>query len=227
MPPPAAHEDTGPIETGPRETGPRETGHRETGSDRIGGIVLSGGSAARIQGADKATLELAGATLLDHVLAALDTVEDVVVVGERVRTGRLVTFLREHPPLGGPAAGILAGLDGFSRAPALVVVLAVDMPLVSRATVRRLVQAAGDVDGVDGVDGALLVDREGRRQYLCAAYRTAALRTAAPASEEQHGLSVRRLVRGLRLAEVVAVGGEAQDVDTWADLRSVRARLEE
>jgi len=219
MPPPAAREDTGPI-----EAGPRETGHREIGSDRIGGIVLSGGSAARIQGADKATLELAGATLLDHVLAALDTVEDVVVVGERVRTGRLVTFLREHPPLGGPAAGILAGLDGFSRAPALVVVLAVDMPLVTGATVRRLVQAAGDVDGVDG---ALLVDREGRRQYLCAAYRTAALRTAAPASEEQHGLSVRRLVRGLRLAEVVAVGGEAQDVDTWADLRSVRARLEE
>ena len=219
MPPPAAREDTGPIETGPRETGPREIG-----SDRIGGIVLSGGSAARIQGADKATLELAGVTLLDHVLAALDTVEDVVVVGERVRTGRLVTFLREHPPLGGPAAGILAGLDGFSRAPALVVVLAVDMPLVTGATVRRLVQAAGDVDGVDG---ALLVDREGRRQYLCAAYRTAALRTAAPASEEQHGLSVRRLVRGLRLAEVVAVGGEAQDVDTWADLRSVRARLEE
>jgi molybdopterin-guanine dinucleotide biosynthesis protein A len=183
--------------------------------------VLSGGSAARIQGADKATLELAGATLLDHVLAALGTVEDVVVVGERVPVGRPVTFLREDPPMGGPAAGILAGLDGFSRAPAQVVVLAVDMPLVTEATVRRLVQAAVDLDG------ALLVDGEGRRQYLCAAYRTAALRSAAPAPAEQHGLSVRRLVSGLRLAEVVAVGGEAQDVDTWADLRTVRARMEE
>ena len=212
---------TPPEETEPCETGPRENGLEEIRWDGIGGIVLSGGSAARIQGADKATLELAGATLLDRVLAALGTVEDVVVVGARVPVGRPVTFLREEPPMGGPAAGILAGLDGFSRAPALVVVLAVDMPLVTEATVRRLVQAAGEVDG------ALLVDDEGRRQYLCAAYRTAALRSAAPAPTEQPGLSVRGLVSGLRLAEVAAVGGEAQDVDTWADLRTVRARLEE
>jgi hypothetical protein len=33
---------------------------------------------------------------------------------------------------------------------------------------------------------------------------------------------MRRLVQGLRLAEVPAVGDEARDVDTWADLRDVR-----
>ena len=34
----------------------------------LGGIVLTGGSAVRFQGADKASIEIAGATLLEHVL---------------------------------------------------------------------------------------------------------------------------------------------------------------
>ena len=80
--------------------------------------------------------------------------------------------------------GLLAGLSGFPRMPAHVVVLAVDMPLVTTGTVERLLAA------VDGHDGALLVDAASRRQYLCAAYRTEALLAAAPALEEQHGLAV-------------------------------------
>ena len=40
--------------------------------------------------------------------------------------------------------------------------------------------------------------------------------------EREQGLSVRRLVGGLRLAEVPALGGETRDVDTWADLRDLR-----
>jgi molybdopterin-guanine dinucleotide biosynthesis protein A len=136
-----------------------------------------------------------------------------------VATSRPVTFRREDPPGGGPAAGLLAGLAGFPRTPRLVVVLAVDMPLVTTGTVRRLIRAPGK-------DGALLVDDDGRAQFLCAIYRTEALLAAAPPLEEQHGLPVRRLVAGLRLAEVPALAGEAQDVDTWEDLLALRARLE-
>ncbi len=184
----------------------------------LGGIVLTGGSAVRFQGADKASMELGGTTLLEHALGALAEVPEVVVVGDQVITSRPVGFIREDPPGGGPAAGLLAGLEGFPRLPRLVMVLAVDMPLVTTATVRRLVLSADE-------DGALLVDEDGRRQYLCALYRTAALREAAPGPEERSGLSVRHLVSDLRLAEVATVGQEADDVDTWDDLTRLRELL--
>jgi len=181
--------------------------------------VLTGGGAVRFQGADKASIEIAGVTLLEHALAALSEVPEVVVVGDEVSTSRPVGFVREDPPGGGPAAGLLAGLRGFPALPRLVMVLAVDMPLVTTATVNRLMLSAEE-------DGALLVDEEGRRQYLCAIYRSEALLGAAPALEEQHGLPMRRLVSGLRLGEVAAVGWEARDVDTWEDLTELRLRLD-
>ena len=188
------------------------------GAAELGGIVLTGGSAVRFDGADKASIELAGVTLLEHVLGALADVPDVVVVGDEVITSRPVTFVREDPAGGGPAAGLLAGLSAFPRLPRHVVVLAVDMPLVTTATVSRLLLSAE-------ADGALLVDDGGRRQYLCALYRSEALTQAAPPLEEQHGLPMRSLVDGLRLAEVPALAWEARDVDTWADLTELRERL--
>jgi molybdopterin-guanine dinucleotide biosynthesis protein A len=190
----------------------------------LGGVILSGGTAARFQGADKASMEAGGLTLLEHVLGALAEVPEVVVVGDELVTSRPVTFLREDPAEGGPAAGLLAGLAGFPRPPSLIVVLAVDMPRVTTATVRRMVEA---IDGDGEIDGALLVDEDGRRQYLCAAYRTEALLAAAPPLEEQHGLPMRRLVDDLRLAEVPGMGGETRDVDTWDDLLELREQLGE
>jgi molybdopterin-guanine dinucleotide biosynthesis protein A len=184
----------------------------------LGGIVLTGGAAVRFQGADKASIEVAGVTLLEHVLGALGEVPDVVVVGPEVVTSRPVTFLREDPPGGGPAAGLLAGVRGFPRAPRQVAVVAVDMPLVTTATVRRLMLSAEE-------DGAVLVDDDGRVQYLCALYRTDALLAAAPALGDEHGLSVRSLVAGLLLGRVPALAWEAQDVDTWEDLVRMRERL--
>ena len=189
-----------------------------TGEAELGGVVLTGGSAVRFQGADKASIEVAGATLLEHVLGALAEVPEVVVVCDELLTSRPVTFVREHPPGGGPAAGLLAGLAGFPRPPRLVVVLAVDMPLVTTATVRRLMLSAHE-------DGALLVDDGGRRQFLCAVYRTEALLAAAPPLEQQHGLPVKRLVGDLRLAEVPALAWETRDVDTWEDLTELREHL--
>jgi molybdopterin-guanine dinucleotide biosynthesis protein A len=185
----------------------------------LGGMVLSGGSAARFQGADKASMEVGGVTLLEHVLGALVDVPEVVVVGDELVTSRPVSFVREDPVGGGPAAGLLAGLAGFARTPRLTVVLAVDMPMVTTGTVRRLQHAARR-------DGALLVDEDGRRQYLCGVYRTEALRSAAPAYEQQHGLSMRALLSDLDLVEVPALPGESRDVDTWEDLTALRERLD-
>lgn len=186
---------------------------------RLGAVILTGGTAARMDGVDKAAIELDGATLLERSLGALAEADEVVVVGEPVPTSRPVTWTREDPQGGGPAAGILAGIDRFYRPPDLVVVLAVDMPRVTPDTVRRLVAAVADT----AYDGAQLVDAQQRTQPLCAVYRRWALERARPAEREhEHGLPVRELLLTLDLAEVAALGHEARDVDTWEDLRALR-----
>jgi molybdopterin-guanine dinucleotide biosynthesis protein A len=188
-----------------------------SGSLRLGAVILTGGTAARMDGVDKASLRLGGVTLLEHALAATEAASEVVVVGDEVPTSRPVTWTREQPPLGGPAAGILAGLDSFRTVPDLVCVLAVDMPGVTVAAVARLTTA---VSGDPSCDGAVLVDDDGRRQVLAAVYRASALQAVRPErAVDEAGLPVRRLVGSLRLVGVPAVGTEASDVDTWNDLR--------
>jgi molybdopterin-guanine dinucleotide biosynthesis protein A len=190
----------------------------------VGAVILTGGGAVRLDGADKASVELGGLTLLEHALGALVDVDEVVVVGDAVPTTRPVTFTREDPAGGGPAAGLLEGLRSFARRPVWLVTLAVDMPLVTSWTVRRLLDAARGEEGTSR-DGAALIDDSRKLQYLCAVYATDALERNRPAYEDEHGLAMRDLVRGLRLEHVPAVGPEAHDVDTWADLLRLREAL--
>lgn len=189
----------------------------DVGAAGFCGVVLAGGTAARMDGIDKAGLELRGRTLLDRTVDAFLDADEVVVVGPRsVPTSRPVTFTREDPPSGGPVAGLLTGVDALLRTPSLVGVLAVDMPHVTAYTVRRLRDAAS------GRDGAFLVDPDGRRQLagVIHADRLAAVR---PDLEHQHGMSLRALLVDLDLADVPADGAEARDVDTWADWRDLQA----
>jgi molybdopterin-guanine dinucleotide biosynthesis protein A len=187
--------------------------------ERLGAVVLTGGTGSRMGGVDKASIEIEGVTLLERALAATMTALEVVVVGEQVPTSRPVTWTREDPAGGGPAAGLLAGLDRFLVRPDLVVALAVDMPRLHAGTVSRLTWA---VEADPAVDGAVLLDAGGRRQPLAAVYRRAALDAARPDEREhEHGLPMHRLVGALRIVEVAAVGDEARDVDTWEDLRDL------
>jgi molybdopterin-guanine dinucleotide biosynthesis protein A len=174
-------------------------------------VILAGGTAVRLDGADKASLEHEGATLLEHALSAVAEAAEVVVVGEEVPTSRPVTFRREDPPLGGPAAGLLAGRTGLRR-PGNTVVLAVDMPHVTGATIRRLWAAA------DARDGAVLLGGDGRRRLVLALSGAAFGR----APSEAHNLSIHAFTHDLDLAEVPAEGDEARGIDTWADLRDLR-----
>lgn len=184
----------------------------------VGAVVLAGGQAMRMGGLDKASIEIGGVTLLERALAATGPADEVVVVGNPVRTSRPVTWAREMPPGGGPAAGLLAGLDQLRSRPQLVCVLAVDMPMVTARTFGRLLQAVQS----GPVDGAVLEDQEGRRQPLAAVYRRAALRASRPDERgEEHGLAMKYLLSGLRLVDVSAQGREALDVDTWEDLRAL------
>ncbi|WP_299930582.1 NTP transferase domain-containing protein [uncultured Nocardioides sp.] len=190
--------------------------HPSPATGGFAGVVLAGGTAARMDGVDKASVELAGRSLLDHAVDAFVDADEVVVVGpDTVRTARPVTFVVEDPPRGGPVAGLLTGVDTLLRVPHLVGVLAVDMPRVTAATMRRLREAAA------GRDGAFLVDGDGRRQ-LAGVLDTARLDVVRPGREAQHGMALHRLLAPLDLAGVAASGEEAVDVDTWSDLRDLR-----
>ncbi len=179
-------------------------------------VVLAGGRAARLGGADKASMEVDGRTLLAHALDAVIDAAEVVVVGEHVPTDRPVTFTLEDPRYGGPAAALLTGRDALLRSTSRLAVLAVDMPHLKPATFRRLLEGAADRDG------AVLVDPDGRRQ-LALVVDPARLDAVRPGHEEQHNLPLHRLLGSLDLAEVPASGPEHRDVDTWADLRDVRS----
>jgi molybdopterin-guanine dinucleotide biosynthesis protein A len=165
-------------------------------------------------GADKASIEVDGRTLLEHALDAVVDAAEVVVVGDQVPTDRPVTFVREDPPYGGPVAALMAARDlVLRRTPALAVV-AVDMPRVTARTFRRLAEAAV------GHDGAVLVGPDGRRQLAFVVDRVR-LDAVAPPYEERHGAALHALLAPLDLAEVAAVGTEWRDVDSWADLRDL------
>lgn len=188
---------------------------------RLAAVILTGGTAVRLGGADKASIEIDGRTLLEHALTATAAADEVVVVGPEVPTTRPVTWTRESPAGGGPAAGLLAGLDAVASRPDLVCVLAVDMPRFGGGTLGRLVDVLAEAG--DDADAACLVDAEERKQWLAAVYRYDALAAARPPEPEaEHGLSTRRMMLPLRIVGVPALADEARDVDTWADLRDLR-----
>lgn len=125
------------------------------------GIVLAGGAARRLSGVDKPMLEVGGVPLLRRALAALGDARDVVVVGPPRAGVDGVRWAREVPAGTGPVAALAAGLHAVQpRADDEVAVLAGDLAGVTASTVRRLRAALG------AADGALLVDADGRRQWL-------------------------------------------------------------
>ena len=176
-------------------------------------VVLAGGVAARLDGADKASIELHGRTLLTWALDAVVDAAEVVVVGDPVPTHRPVTFTREDPRHGGPVAALLTGRDALLDPRGSVAVLACDMPFLTTQTFRRLRDA-----GV-GHEVAVIVGPDGRRQ-LAMVLDVARLDAVRPGIE-QHNLALHRLLASLDLTEVPAEGREHRDIDTWADVRDL------
>ncbi|MET8455102.1 MULTISPECIES: NTP transferase domain-containing protein [Streptomyces] len=190
-------------------------------------VVLAGGAARRLGGADKPGLRVGGRALLDRVLAACAGARATVVVAAPRPTARPVVWAREDPPGGGPLAALAAGLR-LTEAE-FVVVLSADLPFLGGPTVARLLSALAASDA----DGVLLTDADGRDQPLVAAYRTAAVRRelAALAGEKGQqaalaGMPLRRLTGALRLARVPDAVASF-DCDTWDDIATARARIRE
>ncbi len=186
-------------------------------------IVVAGGRSSRLgTGVDKTRLLIDGQSLLDRVLTAVFDARQRIVVGEPRPVVVDVLWAREDPVGGGPAAGVVAGLES-ATAP-IVLLLAGDLPGVGGATVHRLLDAIGSGDGgarsaPNGpYEGAILVDAGGRRQHLTCAVVADALRRSAAARASWHDAAMYELLEPLRLRPVAVRGREADDIDTRADL---------
>jgi molybdenum cofactor guanylyltransferase len=116
-------------------------------------VVLAGGASRRF-GADKLAAVLGHQTVLDHALAALPEAFTLIVVGPERPTARPVTFTREQPPGGGPAAALVAGVRlALTSQPDAIVVLPSDAPAAGRGA-SAMVSALADHQAAVGVDAA-------------------------------------------------------------------------
>lgn len=179
-------------------------------------LVLAGGSARRLTGADKPAQLVGGRSLLQRAVSAVGDADRIVVVGPRRPLDREVMWCREDPPGGGPLAAIAAGLALTSAE--VVVVLAADLPHVAPAVpvlVRTIADSATDV--------AMLVDETGRANHLAAAWRRDRLAAALASIGSPAGAAVRSLLSGARATYVPDEAGWGLDCDTWADLAAARA----
>lgn len=191
---------------------------------RVTGIVLAGGRSSRF-GSDKLAASYRGSPLLHHAVSRLSEVcDDVVAVlapddrrADVPAGARIAHDLTEGE---GPLAGLHTGLMAAVRSD-VVVVAGGDMPDVSTAVIRMMLQAMddGQVDAVALEDG-------GRARPLPCVLRT------WPAAEAAHALlhAGRRRLRDVLDALGVTVVAEPTwtaldpdrrtlfDVDTPADL---------
>lgn len=168
-------------------------------------VILAGGQSRRLGGAHKPGIVVGHRTMLDTALAATAVARRTVVVGPRQGTYRPVEFTSEHPPSAGPAAALAAGMQ-LVTAPRVVVV-ASDLPFLDLRTVELLVAAAP----------AVLVDGDGRDQWLCGAWDSDALRAAAQGV--QPGSRLRDLLMPLEPVRLLCPGEPWRDIDTVDDLR--------
>src|ERR1700686_2768889 len=123
------------------------------------GFVLAGGKSSRMgagPGKDKVFLEFGGRTLLDRALSVMGTVCDrVAIVGDPTKFAKYDSVVADIFPGCGPLAGIHAALVHSSAE--LNLMLAVDMPFVSRELLAFLFAAGEQSDAI------VTVPRAGQR----------------------------------------------------------------
>ncbi len=126
-------------------------------------------------GADKALLDFGGHTLLERAIAVVrETTPNFAIVGDPEKFAAYEPVIADLYPGCGPLAGIHAALLHSSAE--LNLMLAVDMPFVTRELLAFLFAAANETDAI------VVVPRTARGfQPLCAVYRRAFASTAEEA----------------------------------------------
>lgn len=192
----------------------------------VGAVLLVGGEGRRMGGIAKPLLTLEGRSLLARTVeASVEAgVGPIVAVGPMLEESDDVVWTTEEPPLGGPVAGIAAGL---ARMPAdRVLILAGDLARpaeVVRGLLSHRPANSADPAPADGV----VFSADGHPQWLAGLYRTASVRHALDGLDTDRNASVRALLGGLAIEWVVDREGNTADIDSPADLARAREEIEE
>ncbi len=206
----------------------------------VGVIILAGGTAARLGGVSKPDLMLGDKTLLERTVQEVRcTVPRAMVVAVAppdVAVPDGVVRALEDPPLGGPVAGIAAGLESLQLVSgyhprSLIALSTCDAPFAPRLypALEYALQrtALTESSRIESFVGAVPVLAEGTggsfRQYLQGIYRGDILEELCRGKVRDR--SVRSFFRGIPLIEIVDATQVGMDVDTWEDATALGARL--
>ncbi len=133
-------------------------------SHNVTAFILAGGKSSRM-GADKAFVMLDGRTLLERAIElARSVTSDVRIVGDASKFARFAPVVEDVFKERGPLAGIHAALR--SSPSDLNLIIAVDVPFVSRALLQYLITRARTSGAT-----VTVVRMDGGWQPLCAVYR--------------------------------------------------------
>src|SRR5215471_6611180 len=136
----------------------------------ISAAILAGGRATRLGGADKASLVIGGARIVDRQLAALAGVSDDIriVANEASRYADLgVRVVPDAIAGAGPLGGVYTAL--LDARHDRVLILACDLPFVPAAFLERLAAESGTPGEHVQVDAVVPRTRRGL-EPLCAVY---------------------------------------------------------
>jgi molybdopterin-guanine dinucleotide biosynthesis protein A len=189
----------------------------------VAALVLAGGRASRLSGADKPGITIGGRSLLATVTAAAADagVRRIVVVGPS-RPGLTVhplEFTSEQPPGAGPVPALRAGMARIAEP--WLLLLAADLPFLRGPHLRTLLTTAARTEAA----GALVVDGQGRKQWLLSCWRSERVRSALAG---YGGASLGGVLGPLGAAEVAITQEPGQpppwlDCDTDEDLAAAMA----
>ncbi len=188
-------------------------------------IVLPGGSAVRLGGANKALLRVGGERFIDRILRTLAPLFDSVTIvsgDPRPYEGLKARVIADEREGLGPLMGLYSGLKA-SRGDASFVT-AVDTPLVNAKLVERLLLLEGSCD-------ALVPKWNGNLEPLCALYTRRCLPHVERVLEQRRIVSFFPLVRVCYLeesevAELDPLGRSFLNVNSPADYEALRSIVE-
>jgi len=159
-------------------------------------VLLTGGKSAR-HGAEKASVTIAGRTVLERMLAELDSAQvQVTVLGTDPVQGR--AFQRDEREHAGPAAA----LKRFRPTTDQTFVASCDLPLFRAEVITVLKDNIRDHD-------AAIPTIAGRPQFLCALYTRSAFEKWATTE----GDSMQDLVKAINVMEVSETELEESGID--------------
>jgi molybdopterin-guanine dinucleotide biosynthesis protein A len=194
----------------------------------VAGVVLAGGLSRRM-GADKALIDLAGRSLIDHVVGRFRPQVAALAINANGDASRFAQFglpvlPDPMPGFQGPLAGILAGLQWAQQSgKTFVASVPADTPFTPANLVPRLLA------GIGSAEIAVAASDDGRDHPTVALWRVSLANDLAAWLARGGDRAVHAWIRARRAVHVAFADGGVGDpffnVNTPADLERAVERL--